>query len=607
MPGTFLCHERMAVVNPDNGRVVNGVKQPTGEQPMWSHTRRYSWIHNGEIYNHQALEEKYDIQAPSGSDSEVIGFLYEKLGPAFVKELDGMYAFVVVDREEGTTFAARDHMGIIPMYMARGKDGSVYFGSEMKIFAGDDQIESYEEFPPGYQFTRLADGTEKMERWYEPRWITDRDYVPTEEVDYTKVREAFIDAVVSHMMVDVNHGVLLSGGLDSSLVTAVAVKHGMKASNRKWHNEKLHSFSVGIEGAPDLLAARKVAEFLGTDHHEFTFTAQEALDALPDVVYHIESFEQVRASVPMFLLSRKIKGFGVKMVLSGEGADEMFGGYLYFHEAPNAEEFHRECVRKTERLHKWDVLRANKSTAAWGVEARVPFLSQGFIDVAMNIRPEDKMIDMKERPDGVHPKSEKYILRKAFDTPDDPYLPEEVLWRQKEQFSDGVGYDWVDGLRDHAEAAVSDEMFEARAERFPDNTPATKEYYLLRSLFEEHFPEKCAVEQIPSGKSIACSTPEAVAWKEEWMNSVGDISGRAVNVHDSSDGFSVDGEVVAEMPSASVVATAAGVSARRRASVRVARGGMGGASTAPRRRRTHARATGALSMSAASFARAALL
>ena len=303
MPGTFLCHERMAVVNPDNGRVVNGVKQPTGEQPMWSHTRRYSWIHNGEIYNHQALEEKYDIQAPSGSDSEVIGFLYEKLGPAFVKELDGMYAFVVVDREEGTTFAARDHMGIIPMYMARGKDGSVYFGSEMKIFAGDDQIESYEEFPPGFQFTRLADGTEKMERWYEPRWITDRDYVPTEEVDYTKVREAFIDAVVSHMMVDVNHGVLLSGGLDSSLVTAVAVKHGMKASNRKWHNEKLHSFSVGIEGAPDLLAARKVAEFLGTDHHEFTFTAQEALDALPDVVYHIESFEQVRASVPMFLLS----------------------------------------------------------------------------------------------------------------------------------------------------------------------------------------------------------------------------------------------------------------------------------------------------------------
>ena len=440
MPGAFLCHERMAVVNPDNGRITaDGSKEPRGEQPMWSHTRRYSWIHNGEIYNHAALEAEYDIKAPSKSDSEVVGFMYEKLGADFVPLLDGMFAFVVLDREEGTTFAARDHMGIIPMYMARGKDGSVYFGSEMKIFAGDPLIESYEEFPPGWQYTRLADGTEKMEQWYKPRWLTDEAYVPTQEVDYAKVREAFIDAVVSHMMADVNHGVLLSGGLDSSLVTAVAVKHGMQAKNRTWHNEKLHSFSVGIEGAPDLVAARKVADFLGTDHHEFTFTAQEALDALPDVVYHIESFEQVRASVPMFLLSRKIKAFGVKMVLSGEGADEMFGGYLYFHKAPDAEEFHRECVRKTSRLHKWDVLRANKSTAAWGVEARVPFLSQNFIDVAMNIRPEDKMIDMSAKPDGVHPKSEKYILRKAFDTPEDPYLPEEVLWRQKEQFSDGVG------------------------------------------------------------------------------------------------------------------------------------------------------------------------
>lgn len=283
-----------------------------------------------------------------------------------------------------------------------------------------------------------------------------------------------------------------------------------------------------------------MAAFLGTEHHEFTFTAQEALDALPDVIYHLESFEQVRASVPMYLLSRKIKAMGVKMVLSGEGADELFGGYLYFHKAPNAVEFHKETVRKTTRLHQWDVLRANKSTQAWGLEARVPFLDKQVLELVMNIDPKEKMIDMKSKPDGKHPRLEKYILRKAFDTPESPYLPEEVLWRQKEQFSDGVGYDWVDGLKAFAEAEVTDDMFAKRAERFPTNPPESKEYFLLRSIFEEHYPDKSALATVPVGKSIACSTPEALSWDPAWKNLAGDISGRAVDVHDAADGFKVD-------------------------------------------------------------------
>ena len=335
-------------------------------------------------------------------------------------------------------------------------------------------------------------------------------------------------------------GVLLSGGLDSSLVTSIAVRHGKLATNALSWSNKVHSFSIGIKGAPDLAAARKVAAFLGTEHHEFTFTPQEALDALPDVIWHLETFEQVRASVPMYLLSRKIKAMGVKMVLSGEGADEIFGGYLYFHKAPNPEELHKECVRKTTRLHQWDVLRANKSTQAWGLEARVPFLDRAFLELCMNIDPGEKMCDRGFKPDGVHPKLEKYILRKAFDDPVNPYLPAEVLWRQKEQFSDGVGYDWVDGLKAYAESEVTDAQFAARAERFPFNPPETKEYYMLRSIFESRFPEKSALDTVPFGKSIACSTPEAIAWDPKWATTAGDISGRAVDVHDAASGFQLE-------------------------------------------------------------------
>jgi asparagine synthase (glutamine-hydrolysing) len=318
------------------------------------------------------------------------------------------------------------------------------------------------------------------------------------------------------------------------------VRHGKLATNALSWSDKVQSFSIGIKGAPDLVNARKVAAFLGTEHHEFTFTPQEALDALPDVIYHLETFEQVRASVPMYLLSRKIKGMGVKMVLSGEGADEAFGGYLYFHKAPSADEFHRECVRKTKRLYQWDVLRANKSTQAWGLEARVPFLDRAFLEVAMNIDPTFKMIDLKDKPDGEHKRLEKYILRKAFDDPVNPYLPPEVLWRQKEQFSDGVGYDWVDALKAYAEGEVSDADFAKRAERFPQNPPENKEYYLLRSIFEEFYPGKSALDTVPFGKSIACSTPEAISWDPKWATTSGDISGRAVDVHDSADGFKID-------------------------------------------------------------------
>ncbi|KAK3266080.1 Asparagine synthetase, partial [Cymbomonas tetramitiformis] len=370
-------------------------------------------------------------------------------------------------------------------------------------------------------------------------WL-DLDYIPDNEMDLAGLRQTVVDAVVKRLMSDVPYGVLLSGGLDSSLVSSIAARHMSEATESLQWSKKLHSFSIGIKGAPDLQGARMVADFLGTQHHEFHFTPEEALDALPDVVYHLESYEQVRASVPMYLLSRKIKSMGVKMVLSGEGADETLGGYLYFHQAPDREEYHRECVRKTTRLHQWDVLRANKSTQAWGVEARCPFLDKAFLEAVMNLDPSVKMIDMEHKPDGVNPKMEKWVLRKAFDTPEDPYLPESILWRQKEQFSDGVGYDWVDGLKEHAEKEVTDAELANAAERFPDNPPETKEYYLLRSIFEEHFPERCGLETVPVGKSIACSTPEAVSWNPEWEKSVGDISGRAVGVHVASGGFSVN-------------------------------------------------------------------
>ena len=532
----FLGHERLA---------LNGITSE-GDQPMHVFDADgepiISWVVNGELYNHKALAEEFGLKLDYTSDSAVVGPLFLAKGFETASLLDGKFAVAIYDHRDGTFYAGRDHMGISPMYIGYGAPGTenenaIFVSSEMKSFNDVEEVDSFEAFPPGHYLVQKADGSKQFEQWYKPRWLVDETYVPDKPADHARLRDKLHAAVEKRFMAEVPFGVLLSGGLDSSLVSSVACR---VAASRNM--PPLKSFVIGIKGAPDLDAAREVADFLGTDHYEFYFTAQEALDALRDVVYHIESWEQCRASVPMFLLSRRIAALGIKMVLSGEGSDEALGGYLYFHEAPSAEEFHRECVRKTSRLHLWDVNRANKATMAWGIEARVPFLDQVFLDEMMNIDPNEKTIDLSEKPDGVHPKLEKYVLRKAFDTPENPYLPENVLWRQKEQFSDGVGYDWVDSLRAYAEDEVTDEQFAARAERFPGDPPETKEYYLLRSIFEEEFAKKVksASATVPRGRSIACSTPEALAWKEEWMNSAGDISGRAVNVHASSDGFGMD-------------------------------------------------------------------
>lgn len=396
-----------------------------------------------------------------------------------------------------------------------------------------DKCVTFDVFPPGHVYRST---TGQLERWFNPDWL-DLERIPSTPCDFMALRNCFIDAVVKRLMSDAPLGILLSGGLDSSLVASVAVRHLAQAVNAYDREHKLHTFSVGMPGSPDLIAARKVADFLGTEHHEFTFTVEEGIDALRDLIWHIESYEQVRASVPMYILSRRIKALGLKVVLSGEGADEVFGGYLYFHKAPNPAEYHRECVRLVRRLYQFDVMRANKAPFAFGLESRVPFLDKEFLQMAMNIDPADKAPNLAEKPDGVHPKLEKYILRKAFDTPEAPYLPDDVLYRQKEQFSDGVGYDWVDGLKVHANKVVSDEMWEKRAERFPEATPRTKEYYLLRSLFEEQFPHPDALKTVPKGLSIACSTPEAVAWDPDWANTH-EISGRAIkSVHSAGHAF----------------------------------------------------------------------
>lgn len=393
------------------------------------------------------------------------------------------------------------------------------------------KCETIDIFPPGHVY-RSSTGT--LERWFNPDWLN-LERIPTAPADLPLIKQTFINAVVKRLMSDAPLGILLSGGLDSSLVASVAVRHIKEATNAFDREHKLHTFSTGIAGSPDLKAARRVADFLGTEHHEFTFTVEEGIDALHDLIWHIESYEQVRAAVPMYLLARRIKALGIKVVLSGEGADEELGGYLYFHKAPNSAEYHKECVRLVARLHQWDVMRANKAPFAFGIETRVPFLDKEFLSVAMNIDAAYKMPDLNSKPDAVHPKLEKYILRKAFDDPSNPYLPEEVLWRQKEQFSDGVGYDWVDGLKEHAEKVISDDMWDNREVRFPEHTPRTREYYLLRSIFESHFPHKDALKTVPKGLSIACSTPEALAWDPEWAN-MHEISGRAIkDVHTAGD------------------------------------------------------------------------
>ncbi|KAH7351923.1 hypothetical protein KP509_19G020400 [Ceratopteris richardii] len=430
----FLSHERLAIVDP-----------ASGDQPLFNDDKSIVVTVNGEIYNHEAL--KASLKQPhtfrTQSDCEVLAHLYEEFGEDMVSMLDGMYSFVLLDTRDNSFIAARDPIGITPLYMGWGTDGSLLFASEMKALMND--CEQFQTFPPGHIYSSKTGG---LRRYYEPEWFSES--IPSTPYNAQLLREAFEKAVVKRLMTDVPFGVLLSGGLDSSLVAAVACRHiGETKAGKQW-GSKIHSFCVGLKGSPDLKAAREVADYLGTLHTEFHFTVQEGLDAIPEVIYHIETYDvtTIRASTPMFLMSRKIKSLGVKMVLSGEGSDELFGGYLYFHKAPNKEEFHRETCRKVKNLHLYDCLRANKSTSAWGLEARVPFLDKEFIDVAMGMDPDAKMIRRKEG------RIEKWVLRNAFDDEDKPYLPKHILYRQKEQFSDGVGYSWIDGLKAYAEEQV---------------------------------------------------------------------------------------------------------------------------------------------------------
>mmetsp|Transcript_9015 Transcript_9015/g.14958 ORF Transcript_9015/g.14958 Transcript_9015/m.14958 type:complete len:587 (+) Transcript_9015:82-1842(+) len=513
-----LAHERLAIIDPESGA-----------QPLFSPERDIVVAANGEIYNYQDLYSQLDVKykPTTDSDCEAVIPLYQQYGiEKFPGMLRGMFSLIVYDRSDKSFMAVRDHVGITPLYIGYGSDGSIWLASEMKSLAMD--CSRFEQFPPGHYFSSK---TGQLTRYYNPLWREPK--LPTTPYDHVKLRESFVASVKRHMMSDVPWGVLLSGGLDSSLVASVAsrIMKSNQNQNELGHATwfpRLHSFCIGLEGSPDLQAAQKVADYLGTVHHAYTYSIQEGLDAIREVIYHLETFDTttVRASTPMFLMSRKIKAMGIKMVLSGEGADEIFAGYLYFHKAPNAGELQAELRDKIDNLHLFDCLRANKSTSAWGVEARVPFLDSDFLDTAMNIDPEEKMIKPK--------RIEKHILRQAFDTPDDPYLPHEILWRQKEQFSDGVGYGWIDSLRDLAERNVTEQMFQNAANRFPENTPVTKEAYFYRSVFESHYPQISSVRSVPGGPSIACSTARAIEWDESFKNRA-DCSGRAVaGVHESA-------------------------------------------------------------------------
>ncbi|WP_269517833.1 asparagine synthase B [Alteromonas sp. BMJM2] len=505
---TILCHERLAIVDVD-----------TGAQPLISQNGKHILAVNGEIYNHKQLAADLDEPYPfkTRSDCEVILPLFQQKGIEFIDELEGMFAFILYDEEQDAYLIARDHIGIIPLYTGYDEHGNFYVSSEMKALAS--VCKTISEFPPGhYMWSKEG----KLTKYYKRDWM-DYENVKDNSTDLDELRVAFEKAVKSHMMSDVPYAVLLSGGLDSSLVSAVAAQYVAKRVEDEDKTDawwpRLHSFAVGLEGAPDLKAAKKVADMIGTVHHEIHFTIQEGLDAIRDVIFHLETYDTttIRAATPMYLMTRKIKAMGIKMVLSGEGADEIFGGYLYFHKAPNAKEFHEETVRKLDRLHMFDCARANKATSAWGVEARVPFLDKNFIDVAMRLNPQDKMC-----LDG---KMEKWILRKSFDNGDT--LPAEVLWRQKEQFGDGVGYSWIDSIREFVDGEVTDKQLATAEFRFPYNTPDTKEGYYYRTIFEGYFPQESAARCVPGGKSIACSTAEALEWDESFKNNA-DPSGRSM-------------------------------------------------------------------------------
>ena len=503
----IIAHERLSIVDPESGG-----------QPLYSKDRKLILGVNGEIYNHREIREYYDgkYEFLTGSDCEVILALYRDKKEKFLDEMNGIFAFALYDEEEDAYLIARDHIGIIPLYMGWDKFGNFYVGSELKALEG--VCTKIQEFPPAH-YLYSKDGA--LKRWYNREW-DEFENVKDNPAEIDELAKALEDAVHRQLMSDVPYGVLLSGGLDSSITSALAKKYSAKRVESgdqmdAWWPQ-LHSFVIGLEGSPDLEAARKVAKHIGTVHHEIHYTIQEGLDAIRDVIYHIETYDvtTVRASTPMYMLARVIKSMGIKMVLTGEGADEIFGGYLYFHKAPNAEEFHKESVRKVSRLHLYDCLRANKSLAAWGVEGRVPFLDKEFIDVAMRFNPESKMAK--------NGRIEKWCLRKAFED----MLPESVAWRQKEQFSDGVGYGWIDTLKKIASEQVTDEMMLNAKYRFPVNTPMNKEEYMYRAIFSEHFPSDQAASCVPSVPSIACSTGEALAWDVSFQGNA-DPSGRAVN------------------------------------------------------------------------------
>ena len=509
----ILAHERLAIVDPASGR-----------QPLFSEDKKLVLAANGEIYNHRELRKQFDdsYQFQTASDCEVILALYKEKGEHFLDELNGIFGFALYDTNSDEYFVARDHMGIIPLYMGWDEHGTFYVASELKALEGT--CTKIELFPPGH-YLSSRDG--ELKQWYKRDWM-EYDAVKENQTSIDELREALEAAVHRQLMSDVPYGVLLSGGLDSSVTSAIAKKYAEKRiesgdTKEAWWPQ-LHSFAVGLEGSPDLAAAQKVADHIGTVHHEIKFTIQEGLDAIRDVIYKLETYDitTIRASTPMYLMARVIKSMGVKMVLSGEGADELFGGYLYFHKAPSAEEFHKETVRKLDKLHMYDCLRANKSLAAWGIEGRVPFLDKEFMDVAMRINPKDKMINGE--------RMEKWVIRKAFES----YLPESVAWRQKEQFSDGVGYSWIDTLKDIVNIAVTDEQLKNAKYKFPIQTPTSKEEFFYRSIFAEHFPSDTAALCVPQEPSIACSTKIALAWDESFKN-MNEPSGRAISmVHEDA-------------------------------------------------------------------------
>ena len=509
----ILAHERLSIVDPESGG-----------QPLFSPDRKQVLAVNGEIYNHQEIRRRYAgrYEFQTGSDCEVILALYRDKGIDFLEDISGIFAFALYDEEKDAFLIARDPIGVIPLYIGYDSGGAVYVASELKALEG--QCERYETFPPGHYYWSGEPG---MKRYYRRDWF-DYEAVKNSEASVDAIREALKDSVRRQLMSDVPYGVLLSGGLDSSVVSAIAERfseHRIEDGGQtRAYWPRLHSFAVGLEGAPDLAKARLVAEHIGTVHHEIHYTLQEGLDALRDVIYYIETYDvtTVRASTPMYLLARVIRSMGIKMVLSGEGADEVFGGYLYFHKAPSARDFHEETVRKLSKLHLYDCLRANKSLSAWGVEGRVPFLDKEFLDVAMALDPEAKMCPGQT--------IEKQILREAFAD----MLPAEVAWRQKEQFSDGVGYAWIDTLKRITSEAVTDQQMAHAAERFPINPPRNKEEYYYRSIFAEHFPSDSAARSVPSEASVACSTAVALEWDAAFRG-MNDPSGRAVKgVHEKA-------------------------------------------------------------------------